>query len=163
MLDRVPKEWTMSNSIQIRDIVAADHEAWLLLWHGYSAFYERTGATAVSPEVTAATWSRFLDPCEPMHALIAIEESRAVGIAHYVFRRNTTMLGMSCYLHDLFTAPALRGRGVGRRLIEAVYERARAAGSPRVDWHTQEINTVARALYDSVARPSDLVVYTQDV
>mgnify|MGYP001977922325 CR=1 FL=1 len=48
------------------------------------------------------------------------------------------MRGPICYLHDLFTDPDLRGQGIGKALIEEVYERAREAGSPRVYWHTHE-------------------------
>ena len=54
------------------------------------------------------------------------------GIAHYLFHRSTTRIELTCYLQDLFTAPAARGRGVGRALIEGVYARAQAAGVKRV-------------------------------
>lgn len=64
-----------------------------------------------------------------------------------------------CYLQDLFTAKEARGKGVGRALINAVYERAKADGSPRVYWLTHETNTVAMQLYDKVADKSGFVVY----
>ena len=160
---RPPKARTMTDTILIRDVTAADHERWLPLWEGYNAFYKRSGPTALPPEVTANTWVRFLDPWEPMHALVAVDGAQLVGIAHYIFHRSTNMLGMTCYLQDLFTAPTARGRGVGRRLIHAVYERAGAAGSSRVYWHTHETNDLARLLYDTVARRSGFIVYRQDL
>ena len=73
------------------------------------------------------------------------------------------MLGPICYLQDLFTDPALRGKGVGKLLIEAVYERARAAGSTRVYWHTHETNKAAMRLYDHVATHSGFVVYRKEL
>ena len=70
---------------------------------------------------------------------------------------------MSCYLQDLFTEEAARGGGVGRALIEAVYERARAAGLKRVYWQTHETNATAMRLYDGVAERSGFVVYRKFV
>ncbi|NRF50439.1 GNAT family N-acetyltransferase, partial [Pseudomonas stutzeri] len=78
---------------------------------------------------------------------------------HYLYHRSTTALGPNCYLQDLYTLPAARGRGVGRALIEAVYEQARAAHCGRVYWQTQEGNATARRLYDQVAEQSGFIVY----
>jgi ribosomal protein S18 acetylase RimI-like enzyme len=44
-------------------------------------------------------------------------------------------------------------------LIEAVYERAKADGSQRVYWQTQETNQTAMKLYDKVADRSGFLVY----
>jgi GNAT superfamily N-acetyltransferase len=82
-----------------------------------------------------------------------------VGLTHYLFHRSTIMLGPTCYLQDLFTDQAVRGRGVGRALIAAVCDEARAAGSTRVYWQTHETNATARALYDRVAERTGFIVY----
>lgn len=139
----------------IRSAVPADFEQWLPLWEGYNTFYERK----VPQEVTRMTWSRFFDAYEPMHAIVAERDGKLLGLVHYLFHRNTTMLGPTCYLQDLFTAASTRGQGIGRALIEAVYERAQAAGSSRVYWMTQESNTTARKLYDKVAERSGFIQY----
>ena len=62
-------------------------------------------------------------------------------------------------MQDLFTAEAARGKGVGRALINGVYERARIAGSPRVYWQTHQTNLTAMQLYDKMAEHSGFVVY----
>jgi GNAT superfamily N-acetyltransferase len=144
-------------------LTAADFEQWLTLWDGYNAFYGRAGATGLPEEITLATWRRFFDPYEPVHALVAESGGRLLGLAHYLFHRSTTMLHGTCYLQDLFTSQEARGRGIGRALIEAVYERARHAGATRVYWQTHETNRIAMALYDKVARRSGFVVYRQDL
>ena len=68
-----------------------------------------------------------------------------------------------CYLQDLFTLEASRGKGVGRALIEGVYQRARAAGLARVYWQTHETNLVAMKLYDAVAERSGFIVYREQL
>ena len=153
----------MSLAVTIRPVRPDDFDQWLPLWEGYNAFYGRSGATALAPELTQTPWARFLDPHEPMHALVAESDGRLIGLVHYILHRNTTMLGPVCYLQDLFTDPAQRGNGFGKALIEAVYEQARLAGSPRVYWHTHETNATARKLYDHVAANSGFIVYRKDI
>ena len=145
--------------LAVRPIAWADREAWQPLWNGYNAFYGRSGPTALVAEITETTWARFFDEDEPVHALVAERDGRLLGIVHFLFHRSTTMIGLNCYLQDLFTDAQARGGGVGRALIEAVYERARAAGSTRVYWHTHETNQTAMRLYDQVAERTGFVVY----
>ena len=151
-----------SNAI-IRPVRREDYGAWLPLWTGYNAFYGRSGSTALQDEITAATWARFFDAYEPMHALVAEEGAELLGLVHFLFHRSTTSIQPVCYLQDLFTAPAARGKGTGRALIEAVYARAAAAGSPRVYWQTQQTNETARRLYDQVAENSGFIVYRKSL
>jgi GNAT superfamily N-acetyltransferase len=66
-------------------------------------------------------------------------------------------------LQDLFTNEAARGKGIGRALIEAVYQRARDVGCPRVYWQTHETNLTAMRLYDKIAERSGFVVYRKIV
>jgi GNAT superfamily N-acetyltransferase len=145
--------------ITIRPVAAEDFAAWKVLWDGYNAFYGRAGQTALPPEITQMTWSRFFDAYEPVHALVAESPGGLVGLAHYLFHRSTIQISPTCYLQDLFTAETARGQGVGLALIEAVYERARNAGAKRVYWQTHETNAVAMRLYDQVAERSGFVVY----
>lgn len=73
------------------------------------------------------------------------------------------MLGPTCYLQDLFTIPEARGRGVGRSLIEYVYERAAEAGAGRVYWLTHESNRPGRLLYDRVAENAGFIQYRKNL
>ncbi|HEY0436986.1 MAG TPA: GNAT family N-acetyltransferase [Phenylobacterium sp.] len=153
----------MAGALMVRPVARADQAAWRPLWDGYNTFYGRSGPTALAEEVTATTWDRFFDPAEPVHALVAERDGRIVGIVHYLFHRTTTSIAPTCYLNDLFTDPDARGGGVGRALIEAVYEAAGAAGSSRVYWLTHETNAVAMRLYDQVAVKSGFLVYRQEL
>ena len=139
----------------IRPFQADDRAAWEPLWQGYLTFYK----TSLAPEVTQTTWKRLLDPSEPMHGLVALLDGEVVGIVHYIYHRSTWTEGNYCYLQDLFTSEKARNRGVGRALIEAVYDRAKADGASRVYWLTHESNTSAQALYEKVAARSGFIQY----
>ncbi|EJL38420.1 acetyltransferase [Caulobacter sp. AP07] len=149
----------MADDLIIRPIAQADHDRWLPLWDGYNAFYGRAGDTALDPAITAMTWSRFFDAYEPVHALVAERGGRLLGLTHYLFHRSTTAIAPICYLQDLFTTAEARGHGVGRALIEGVYDAVRAAGASRVYWQTHETNATAMRLYDQVAEKSGFLVY----
>ena len=141
---------------EIRLLQESDHAAWLPLWQGYLTFYE-----AALPEVvTRTTWQRLLDPAEPVHGALAFdEEGRSVGFAHWLFHRSPWREGNSCYLNDLFVDPGLRGKGVGRALIDHVHADAAARGSPKVYWLTHETNTTAQRLYNAVAERTGFIQY----
>ena len=142
--------------IVVRALGAADRARWTALWAGYNAFY---GRAALPAEISEQTWQRMLDPAEPVHGLVAEEGGEVVGLAHYLYHPSTISLGPSCYLQDLFTDERMRGRGVGRALIQAVYGEAARAGAARVYWQTHETNTAAQGLYDQVAERSGFIVY----
>jgi GNAT superfamily N-acetyltransferase len=141
--------------LQVRPLRPDDREAWEPLWQGYLTFYK----ASLPAEVTEETWRRLNDPVEPMYGLAAVLDDRIVGIVHYIYHRSTWTTGNYCYLQDLFTAEEARGRGAGRMLIEAVYEKARADGASRVYWLTHETNTSAQVLYDKVASRGGFIQY----
>jgi GNAT superfamily N-acetyltransferase len=143
------------NAVEVRPLTEEDRAAWEPLWQGYLTFYE----TALPADVTDTTWSRFHNPEEPMFALGALEGGRLVGIVHYLFHRTGWSIHDTCYLQDLFTLPDMRGKGVGRALIEAVAHRAKEAGAYRLYWHTHDTNRTAQTLYDKVAAKSGFIQY----
>ena len=143
----------------IRPVAPADRARWLPLWKGYQVFYK----VDLPAEVTEITWRRFFDGLEPVRALVAEEGEALIGLVHYLFHRSTWMVGPTCYLQDLFTAEAARGKGVGGALIEAVYREAAAAGAGRVYWNTHETNATARSLYDQVASRSGFIQYRKEL
>ena len=146
-------------TLRVRAVERADFDRWLPLWDGYNAFYGRSGATALPEEITRTTWSRFFDGTEPMHALVAESDGALIGLAHYLFHRSTISIAQICYMQDLYTSEAARGRGVGQALIEAVYAAAAKGGSARVYWQTHETNATAMRLYDRLAERSGFLVY----
>jgi ribosomal protein S18 acetylase RimI-like enzyme len=57
---------------------------------------------------------------------------------------------LECYLAELYVAPERRGQGIGRALMEAAMEVARAEGATYMDLGTSEDDVAARALYESL-------------
>lgn len=132
-----------------------DFAAWEPLWDGYTRFYER----APDAKITATLWDRAFDPDEPVHILVAELDGRIAGIVHFLYHRSTSLIEPTCYLQDLFTQDGLRGKGVGRALIEAVYARAKQDGASRVYWMTHQTNATAMKLYDTIADKTGFLQY----
>ena len=143
----------------IRPLEQKHRDAWLRLWRGYQAHYEAD----LPAETTTLTWQRFHDPAVPVHVLGAFDgpgdDSSLIGIVHYLFHYSCWTTGPYCYLQDLYVDAPCRGSGAGRALIEAVCDAARANGSDRVYWLTQQTNTRAMALYDQVAVKTGFLQY----
>ncbi len=140
----------------IRPLRPDDKSAWRKLWHDYLVFYQSSVADAVYD----STFSRLLgDDPQDYSAFVAEQDGRLVGLVHFLFHRHCWRVENVCYLQDLFADPSVRGQGVGRQLIEAVYAAADAAGSPSVYWLTQDDNATARKLYDRIAKPTNFMKY----
>jgi GNAT superfamily N-acetyltransferase len=143
-------------SIRVRPLEARDKSDWLALFRDYIAFYRAT----VPDDVIELTWQRLMGEASEMLGLAAIgADGRLIGIALVVFHRSTWSATSYCYLEDLFVAPAARGQGAGRALIEAVYRAADAQGATRTYWVTEEDNLAARRLYEAVATRAPFVQY----
>jgi ribosomal protein S18 acetylase RimI-like enzyme len=71
------------------------------------------------------------------------------GIAMVRYRPSVWSGALDAHLEELYVAPALRRRGIGRALLEATMAAAREAGATRIDLGTGETDTAARALYES--------------
>ena len=140
-------------AMQIAPIAAEDRGQWEPLARGYKAFYQ----TPTTDAEYEAAWQRLIAR-DGVYGLGAKLDGQLVGIAHYLFHASTWSPSV-CYLQDLFTAPASRGKGVARSLIDAVATAAREQGATRFYWATQEHNATARALYDRIGTYNGFIRY----
>jgi GNAT superfamily N-acetyltransferase len=145
-------------NITIRALRPQDRHQWEALWRGYQQFYHADLSTG-----TESLWTRLMAPPKdgPFCIVAALPVGGLAGIAQYLFHASTWSETPRCYLNDLFTAEAMRGQGVARKLIEAVYQAADERGAPQVYWLTQEDNRTARALYDKVADRTPFIKYAR--
>jgi len=143
--------------IEIRPLEPGDRDRWQELFRAYIRFYER--------ELDQAAYDRAwreIGSGARLHGRGAWLDGRLVGIAHFLVHPSSSEPDL-CYLEDLFTDPAVRGRGVASALVGAVRDWARAQGCGSVYWQTHESNVVARRLYDELATFEGFVVYTLPV
>lgn len=148
----------MTSAVTIRPLAAPDWADWRRLWHDYLAFYE----TELPDEIYTTYFKRLLgnDP-QDYQGLVAEMGGKLVGLTHYLFHRHGWKVENTCYLQDLYADPEVRGKGIGRKLIEAVYTAADAAGAPSVYWLTQDSNAEARKLYDRIGVLTPFIKYSR--
>ncbi|UUV04792.1 GNAT family N-acetyltransferase [Ruegeria sp. YS9] len=148
----------VANALTIRTLRAEDKSQWADMWRDYLAFYE----TALPDDVYETTFSRLLgDDPQDFSCFVAEQNGTLVGLTHYLFHRHAWKVEKVCYLQDLFAQPEARGAGVGRALIQAVYDEADRQGAPSVYWLTQEFNHTARKLYDRIGTLTPFIKYAR--
>ena len=135
----------MQPPLEIRAVLATDKQRWFILWQGYLDFYK----TELSAEQSELTWQRILDPEFNMKCAVAIDDGLIVGFTTFSLQNSTWSEGGHCYLEDLFVDPVVRGKGVGRALIDYVKSYAIENKCSRLYWNTDEDNSTARKLYDT--------------
>lgn len=139
--------------VTITGIDEADREAWERLFRDYLRFYRQD----LTEDALERLWGELRSGAR-VHALGARVDGRLVGITHFLAHPSTWGADV-CYLEDLFTDPAARGRGAGRSLIGGVVSWARGQGCGAVYWQTHQANSTARRLYDDVATFEGFIVY----
>jgi GNAT superfamily N-acetyltransferase len=144
--------------ITIRPIAPEDRAEWAALWKAYLEFYESS-----VPDALYDTTFKRLCACDhpDQNALVAVQNEHRVGLVHYIYHPHNWRLEKVCYLQDLYADPSVRGTGVGRQLIEAVYAHADTDGCPSVYWLTQDFNAEARKLYDRVGQLTPFIKYAR--
>ncbi|MGB0799565.1 MAG: GNAT family N-acetyltransferase [Planktomarina sp.] len=143
-------------TLVIRPLEAADLSEWTRLWTAYLEFYE----SSVDGAVYDLTFQRNLHrKHKSQNCQVAELDGKLVGLVHYIYHAHNWRAEDVCYLQDLYADPAVRGQGVGRALIEAVYKAADENGTPSVYWMTQDFNADARKLYDRIATLTPFIKY----
>ena len=146
-------------TLTLRPPTEDDRDVWDELFAAYLAFYE----TDLPDAQFELTWQRIMDG-DGIFALLAVEDEggpgeQPVGLMHWMYHPSTWTEGPYCYLQDLYVDQDARGGGVGRALIEKLYEIAEDEGAAQVYWLTQGFNETARYLYDRVGELTPFIKY----
>ena len=149
---------TNAGNFTIRPLRESDNAQWRTLLTGYLDYYE----TSVADEVYQSTFARLIadDPLD-FNGLVADQNGTLIGLTHYLFHRHCWKIENTCYLQDLYSSPEVRGQGIGRALIEAVYKVADENNAPAVYWLTQDFNAAGRRLYDKVGTLTPFIKYVR--
>jgi ribosomal protein S18 acetylase RimI-like enzyme len=130
------------SEIPVRQATAEDAAVIARLLHDFNTEFSEP-----TPGVEALTEhaQRLLESGE-MAVMLADEGPDGLSLLR--FRPSVWTGEPEAHLQELYVVPALRGRGIGRALLEATIEYARAAGATNLDLNTGETDTAARALYE---------------
>ncbi len=145
----------MNTQMRVRSVQASDFGAWKALYSGYKQFY---AVTPVAGDLRV-TFDWILDENHPQNGVVLEDQGVLVGLANYQVQANPLTARDRMYLNDLFVAPARRGEGFGRMLLEALIGQCQARGYESLRWLTAENNTTARILYDKHATAIAFVPY----
>lgn len=145
-------------TLVIRPLHMNDKPKWLELFSAYQDFYRAD----VPAEIVETTWNRFFDDSSSVNGLGAELDGQLVGITHYLFHDSTWDDRPTCYLEDLFVEESARGTEAAKQLILGVEAAARENNASSVYWHTQQYNSRARSLYDTITPPTSFIVYRKE-
>lgn len=137
------------NEPLVRPATPADVPEILAMIHEL-ATYERA---AHEVRTDAAQLERALFAEHPAAFAHVVDDPAAGGLAGFAlwFVNYSTWLGVhGIYLEDLFVRPALRGRGHGRALMQALARLCVARGYGRFEWSVLDWNTPAIRFYESL-------------
>ncbi len=132
--------------LRIEPVTPAQFETVLPMIAAYQRFYE---ATDIDEGRNREFFSRFLGPSEDGMLIGAWSGRRLVGYACLYWHFSSLAAAETVLMNDLYVEEAARGQGVGRALIEASVEIARARGAHCLEWSTAPDNHTAQRLYDS--------------
>jgi ribosomal protein S18 acetylase RimI-like enzyme len=134
---------TVGFPISVRQAVAGDAGDIARLLHDFNTEYSEP-----SPGVEVLT-ERAGQMLAAGEMTVLLSGKGPDGLALLRFRPCIWTGTPEAYLQELYVAPELRGRGIGRALLEAAMDTARAAGAAGIDLNTGETDTAARGLYES--------------
>jgi GNAT superfamily N-acetyltransferase len=130
----------------VRPAISDDIDAIADLAEEMDRFY---GANAFEPREVRRRQIRdalFGDP-PAAYALLATDGGAAIGFAAYSFLWPAVGLTRSLYLKELYVSQGRRRGGVGRQIMESLFEVARKHDCSRVEWTTDLDNPGAQAFY----------------
>lgn len=103
-----------------------------------------------APDEVTVSLNHFRDsgfgPNPVWWALVAEVDGKVEGFALY-YIRYSTWKGQRMYLEDLIVTEAMRGRGLGKLLFDALIEEAREKGFSAITWQVLDWNEPAINFY----------------
>ncbi len=103
-----------------------------------------------SDESIGETVALLLDDAGTDYLLAAAGDAAAAGVCQVRYRMSVWTATEDCWLEDLYVRERERRHGLGRALVEAAMDRARARGCRRIELDVQEDNAGALAFYESL-------------
>lgn len=145
--------------VSTRPAEARDLEAIAVLFDAYRQFYEKPPDLALARRYLIERFQR-----KESVLLIAEDDTgEIIGFTQLYPAFCSVLADRTFVLYDLFVAPAARGTGAGRALMEAAEAHGRKAGAARLELSTAHTNLIGQSLYESCGweRDNAFYVYTK--
>jgi GNAT superfamily N-acetyltransferase len=130
----------------------ADSTAIAELAEEMDAFYGATGAGSLELRAGQINEAIFSNP-PSAYLLLAWDRSKLVGFAAYSFLWPALGLTRSLYLKEMYIAEAARRKGIGKLLMQHLYDVAVRHDCSRLEWTTDNDNADARRFYAELGVP----------
>ena len=140
-----PRQPASSRDTVVRRATPGDADAVARLLHDFQQEFDEP-----SPGVDALT-ERYEELIRNRDMTVLLAGDGPDGFAQIRYRPWVYSAGpyAHSYLEELYVLPVLRGRGIGRALLEAAINAARGEGATHMELGTSETDTAARRLYES--------------
>jgi GNAT superfamily N-acetyltransferase len=145
--------------VAVRPVHKEELDDVLPLIAGYQTFYGAEPNT----ERNRRFFARFLHPSDEGLLLGAWVDGELVGFANLYWFFSSTKAEETVLMNDLFVQDGLRGKGIGRALIQSALDETRRRGAAHLEWFTAPDNARAQRLYDSVPGAGRSIWYAYEI
>jgi GNAT superfamily N-acetyltransferase len=144
---------------EVRPAKPEDIEALAALLEQMDRFYGATNVEPLEARLRQIREALFADP-PTAYAMLAWQDDELLGLATYSFLWPAAGLTRSLFLKELYVATARRHGGVGKLLMQSLFDLAAKQGCSRVEWMTDDVNADAQQFYETQGhRPNSSKVF----
>lgn len=141
--------------MHIDKITATEFEEWEKLYKLYGEFYK----ISIDVHHAKLVWEWIHDPKQAFFAYGAYINEQLIGFTHHRIFLHSLKGGTSLFLDDLFVLREHRTKGIGKALLNHLFEESKKDGHKVVRWITDPSNTTAKKLYNTCAKKTRWETY----
>lgn len=121
------------------------HKIWVLMKE-LAVFEKYIDSFAITPEVVKNSGFRKSPP--DFHCIVAEDNDKIVGILVYYFLPYTAQNKPAIYMKELYVDENYRGRKIGERLMNALWDEALVHNCEQIKWTVAPWNKAGQKFYE---------------
>lgn len=121
------------------------HKIWVLMKE-LAVFEKYIDSFAITPEVVKNSGFRKSPP--DFHCVVAEDNDKIVGILVYYFLPYTAQNKPAIYMKELYVDENYRGRKIGERLMNALWDEALVHNCEQIKWTVAPWNKAGQKFYE---------------
>lgn len=154
-------------AIIIRFIVESDYHQWNIVLRKFIEDMSLASGIdfSISEEESMGTFARLLDPKESIYGVVAEDDEThtIIGLISFAVYRHTRAITHYVFITEVFVDETYRKQGIGRKLMERVFQFADDNNYANVHWMTTPENRLAYLLYKGTGEQTGLVGYSRNL